>query len=97
MGRKSREKRERRLAKTAEDPDLLLRQMISLHDQFGDRTQVKDTFLAQVKETRTLLCQYDAADIALAIGVSELWPANAGCHVKHAFAWSEFVNDFETP
>ena len=92
MGRKSREKRERRLAKSAGDPDHLLRQMIRLHDHFGDRTQVKDTFLAQVKETRTLLCQYEAADIALAIGVSELWPANAGSHVKHAFAWSVFLD-----
>lgn len=92
MGRKSREKRERRLAKSAEDPDFLLRQMISLHDQFGERTQVKDTFLAQVRETRALLCQYGAADVARAIGVSELWPANAGSHVKHAFAWCVFLD-----
>ncbi|MEL4177997.1 hypothetical protein [Roseateles sp. PN1] len=91
MGRKSREKRERRLAKSAENPDFLLRQMISLHDHFGERTQMKDTFLAQVRETRALLCQYDAADIARAIGVSELWPANAGSHVKHAFAWCVFL------
>lgn len=87
MGRKSREKRERRLAMSAEDPNFLLRRMISLHDQFGERTQLKDAFLAQVRETRALLCQYDAADVARAIGVSELWPANAGSHVKHAFAW----------
>lgn len=92
MGRKSREKRERRLAKSAEDSDHLLRRMISMHDQFGDRTQVKDTFLAQVEEARTLLCQYDAADVALAIGVSELWPANAGSPVKHAFAWCVFLD-----
>lgn len=92
MGRKSREKRERRLAKSAENPDFLLRQMISLHDHFGERTQVKDTFLAQVKETRALLCKYDAADVARAIGVSELWPANAGSHVKHAFTWGVFLD-----
>lgn len=92
MGRKSREKRERRLAESAEDPDFLLRQMIGLHDQFGERTQVRRTFLAQVRETRALLCQYDAADVALAIGVSELWPANAGSHVKHAFAWCVFLD-----
>ena len=92
MGRKSREKRERRLAKSVENPDFLLRQMISLHDHFGERTQVKDTFLAQVRETRALLCQYDAADVARAIGVSELWPANAGSHVKHAFAWCVFLD-----
>lgn len=92
MGKKSREKGERRLAKCAEDPDHLLRLMISLHDYFDDRTQVKDTFLAQVRMTRSLLCQYDAADVALAIGVSELWPANAGSHVKHAFAWCVFLD-----
>ncbi len=92
MGRKSREKRERRLAQNAEVPDFRLRQMTSLRDRFGERTQVKDTFLAQVRETRALLCQYDAADVARAIGVSELWPANAGSHVKHAFAWCVFLD-----
>ena len=66
--------------------------MTSLRDRFGERTQVKDTFLAQVRETRALLCQYDAADVARAIGVSELWPANAGSHVKHAFAWCVFLD-----
>lgn len=92
MGRKSREKRERRLAKTAAAPDFLARQMSSLHALFGERIQVKDTFLAQVRETRALLCQYDAADVARAIGASELWPANAGSHVKHAFAWCVFLD-----
>lgn len=92
MGRKSREKRERRLAKSAGDPDVLLRQMMSWHDQFGERKQLKDAFLVQVRQTRTLLSQYDAADVALAIGVSELWPANAGSHVKHAFAWCLFLD-----
>ncbi len=66
--------------------------MISLHDHFGERTHLKDTFLAQVRETRAVLCQYDAADVARAIGVSELWPANAGSHVKHAFAWCVFLD-----
>lgn len=92
MGRKSREKRERRLAKSAGDPDVLLRQMMSWHDQFGEHKQLKDTFLVQVRQTRTLLSQYDATDVALAIGVSELWPANAGSHVKHAFAWCVFLD-----
>jgi len=92
VGRKSREKRERRLAKSAADTDLLLRQMISTHDQFGERTRAKETFLAQVRETRSLLSQYDPADMASAIGVSELWPANAGSHIKHAFAWCVFLD-----
>lgn len=92
MGRKSREKRERRLAKSAGDPDVLLRQMMSWHDQFGERKQLKDAFLVQVRQTRTLFSQYDASDVALAIGVSELWPANAGSHVKHAFAWCVFLD-----
>lgn len=92
MGRKSREKRERRRAESTGDPNALLRQMTSWHDQFGKRKQLKDAFLVQVKQTRTLLSQYDASDVALAIGVSELWPANAGSHVKHAFAWCVFLD-----
>lgn len=62
------------------------------HDQLGERKQLKDAFLVQVRQTRTLLNQYDASDVALAIGVSELWPANAGSHVKHAFAWCVFLD-----
>lgn len=92
MGRKSREKRERRLAKSEGDPDFLLRQMKSWHDQFGELQQLKDAFLVQVRQTRTLISQYDAADVALAIGVSELWPANAGSHVKHVFTWCVFLD-----
>ena len=92
MGRKSREKRERRRTKSAEDPDFLLRQIISSQGEFGGRTQVKAIFLAQARKTRAFLSQYDAADVARAIGVSELWPANAGSHVKHAFAWCVFLD-----
>ena len=92
MGRKSREKRERQLHKTFKNPDFQLRQTISLHEHFGNRSQANETFLAQVRETRALLCRYDAADVARAIGVSELWPANAGSHVKHAFAWCVFLD-----
>lgn len=92
MGRKSREKRERRLAQSAGDPDVLLRQMMNWHDQFGECKQLKDAFLVQVRQTQTLLNQYVASDVALAIGVSELWPANAGSHVKHAFAWCVFLD-----
>lgn len=92
VGRKSRKKRERRLAESAGDPNVLLRQMMSWHDHFGERQQLKNAFLVQVRQTRTLLSQYDAADVALAIGVSELWPANAGSHVKHAFAWCVFLD-----
>lgn len=91
MGKKSREKRERRLAKHAEDPDFLLRRMTSLHDQLGKHSEVEDTFLAQVQKTRALISSYDLADVANAIGVSELWPENAGCHIKHAFAWCVFL------
>lgn len=92
MGKKSRDKRERRSAKASEDPGLLLRQMTSLHDQLGRRKEVEKTFLAQVQRTRALIGSYVPADVANAIGVSELWPANAGCHVKHAFAWCVFLD-----
>lgn len=92
MGRKSREKRERRLFKRERAPDFLLRQMMIWHDQFGERQQLKDAFPIQVRHTRGILSQYDAADVALAIGVSELWPANAGSHVKHVFTWCIFLD-----
>ena len=92
MGRKSRGKRKRRLAKSAGDSNVLLLQMMRWHDQFGERQQLKDAFLVHVSNTRTLLSQYDASDVALAIGVSELWPTNAGSHVKHLFTWCVFLD-----
>lgn len=92
MGKKSREKRERRFAKHAENPGFLLRQTTGLHNQHGKHKEVEKAFLAQVQQTRTLLSSYVPADVANAIGLSELWPANAGCHVKHAFAWCVFLD-----
>lgn len=65
---------------------------MSRHHQFGERQQLEKSFLVQVRQTRTFLSQYDASEVALAIGVSELWPANAGSPVKHAFAWCVFLD-----
>lgn len=92
MGKKSREKRERRLAAQVEDPSFLLRQTPSLRDRHGRHEEVEKTFLVQVQKTRALISSYVPADVANAIGVSELWPANAGCPVKHAFAWCVFLD-----
>lgn len=38
-------------------------------------------------KTRALLRRYKRVDAAIALNVSELWPANAGSPIKHIFAW----------
>ncbi|MCC9597768.1 MULTISPECIES: hypothetical protein [unclassified Rubrivivax] len=92
MGRKSREKRERRLANNIKHPEPPPRQITSLNKLTGDQKRTRDIFTEQVRKTRDLLRQYDAADVAIAIGVSELWPPNAGSPVKHALAWCVFLD-----
>jgi hypothetical protein len=92
MGKKSRVKRERRLARGREDPALILRQEFSSQVRSGRQLQAMSEFLDQVEVSRAIIAQYAPADVAMAIGVSELWPANAGSHVKHAFAWCVFLD-----
>lgn len=92
MGKKSREKRERKLARLLEDSELPLRHMLSMHQQFGRQSNQASPFADRVTAMRGVLAQYAPLDAALALGVSELWPPNAGSPVKHIFAWDVFLS-----
>ncbi|RYG64145.1 hypothetical protein EON80_19805, partial [bacterium] len=76
MGKKSRAKKERKLASAAIDPAAFLRQISSSQERNTTRKGAAELFSEQLKATRTLFHQYSRIDVALALSVSELWPAN---------------------
>lgn len=87
MGKKSREKRERKLMQSKSNSndflwgmDLPFEQNTVISDQNGQ-------FNKSIEATRKLFNQYKYLDLAIALNVSELWPANVGSAIKHIFAW----------
>lgn len=87
MGRKSREKRERRLSKIKYGSTPAKPQNIKLSGWAEDSTDHEKRFQAQIDKIRALFRQYRRPDVALSLCVSELWPANTGSPIKHIFAW----------
>lgn len=70
MGKKSRKKRERRLAQMDQEKI------------FSERLEVM----------RALFRQYKRLDAAIALSISELWPANTGSPIKHILAWGVLLD-----
>lgn len=87
MGKKSRKKRERRLAQMEFDPSLLLHEMFGLQGRMAGEMDQEKMFRERLEATRTLFRQYKRLDAAIALSISELWPANTGSPIKHIFAW----------
>lgn len=87
MGKKSREKRKRREARVFGSPDIpkSLLQMRSIDLR---REAVEKEFAQHVEAVRTIIARYEPFDAALAISVSDLWPANAASPIKHILAWA---------
>lgn len=92
MGKKSREKRERRFARVEADPGFLLREMLEFHERVAYEEDQENPFSKRVETTRALLRQYGRLDAAIALSVSELWPANTGSPIKHIFAWGVLLD-----
>ena len=89
MGRKSREKRERRAARKKVDKGNLLRDIPPAfrHQALGGG-KFEDEFQKHVVQTRSVLQRYRCLDAAVALSVSDLWPMNVASPVKHIFAWT---------
>lgn len=92
MGKKSRGKRERRLARMEGDPGFLLREMLKFRELFTDDANQETPFQDHLEIIRALLSKYKRIDAAIALSVSELWPANTASPVKHIFAWSVLLS-----
>jgi len=54
--------------------------------------EVEKVFHERLEATRALIRQYKRLDAAIALSVSELWPANAGSPIKHIFAWGVLLD-----
>nr|WP_288500598.1 hypothetical protein [uncultured Pseudomonas sp.] len=87
MGRKSRQKRERKMERMVADPSFLLRELHSLQGQGSRKDELEKLLQERLKATREVLRRYRRIDAAIALSVSDLWPANAGSPIKHIFAW----------
>ncbi len=85
MGKKSREKRERKKANSGASQFLYGTNVPHVKDDlfFNSDSQ----FLAAIEKTQKLFNEYSPLDIAISLNVSELWPSNVGSPIKHIWAW----------
>lgn len=89
MGKKSREKRERRgRADPKRAPESLLKQMQEFRPSSEQQAEVDAHFQRDVAAVEAVLRKYVRFDAALALSVSDLWPPNVASPVKHLFAWT---------
>lgn len=88
MGKKSREKRERKAAKMDVGPHAMLQGFESLFRQRARDSQYDSKFNKSIEQLSGVLRRYKRVDAALALSISDLWPANVSSPVKHIFAWS---------
>lgn len=59
----------------------------------GFITDMENRYSKSLRKTKEFLHKYNSLDAALAISVSDLWPANTGSPIKHIFAWRLLIED----
>lgn len=96
MGKKSREKRERKAAKATLDSQLWPEDFESLFRQSAPDPEIGGEFQKRVEQTRQVFLRYKRTDTALALCASDLWPANVASQVKHMFAWAVLLRTEES-
>lgn len=74
------------------DQGLLLRKFREYEGRSAYEAEVAKAFHTRLEATRVLIRQYKRLDAAIALSVSELWPANAGSPIKHIFAWGVLLD-----
>lgn len=79
MGKKSRLKRERRARE-------LKRLLSRASREKNESTSHEESFVRLGSQLEVLFSQYDAGDVCLSLGVSELWIPNISSQVKHYLA-----------
>ncbi len=87
MGKKSREKRLRREARALGSSDTHSN-LLELWNTAPRRDAAEKAFAQHVSSVQAILERYEPFDVALAITVSDLWPANAASPIKHLLAWT---------
>ena len=91
MGKKSREKRERKTGAVAADPGFMLRAVQAFQQQTARTTEADRGFQERLQATRDVLRRYRRVDAAVALSASDLWTANVGSVVKHIFAFGQLL------
>jgi len=89
MGKKSRAKRERKLRANMADPAAFLQSFLGSTALQGGSGKA---FHEGLDAIRNLFRRYRRLDIALALCISDLWPANVASPVKHIFAWAVLLD-----
>lgn len=92
MGKKSRQKRERRIARETANPGFLLHEVHAFQGRATREAEVEKVFREHLEATRDVLRRYRRTDAAIALSVSDLWPANAGSPIKHIYAWGVLLD-----
>jgi hypothetical protein len=87
MGKKSRAKRERREARESMSPFEVFK-LFGAVAGGGNSAPAEEKFKKDVEAIAAALRQYDLLDAALALAVSDCWPANVASPVKHLLAWA---------
>lgn len=89
MGKKSREKRERREHANARNAAAsLLKQMQDFRFKSEQQVEVDLHFQRDVVAVEAVLRKYVRFDAAVALAMSDLWPPNVASPVKHLFVWT---------
>jgi len=89
MGKKSREKRERRgRSDTNKAAELRFEQMKEFLGKSERQKEVDVHFQRDVLAVEAVLRKYVRFDTAVALAISDLWPSNVTSPVKHLFAWN---------
>lgn len=97
MGKKSREKRERKAAKMSMDPQGWSQDLSSLFRRDARDSELESKFQNRIERTLAVFQRYRRIDTALALSVSDLWPANVASPIKHMFAWAVLLRMGEPP
>jgi len=95
MGKKSREKRERKAEKLGMDPETWPPSLDFLSRWGAPDSQLESKFQRRIEQTGSVLRRYKRIDAALALSISDLWPANVASPIKHMFAWSVLLRTEE--
>ena len=89
MGKKSREKRERReRAGRNKVTESLIKQFCESRGRSEQQAEVDARFQSDVAAVEAVVRRYVRFDVTLALSVSDLWPPNVASPVKHLFAWA---------
>jgi hypothetical protein len=89
MGKKSREKRERRERANAMDAAAsLFKKIQGFRFRSKQQEEVDLHFRRDVVAVEEVLRKYVRFDAAVALAISDLWPPNVASPIKHLFAWA---------